>query len=83
MFTSSSQDVPQVLNMFPKMFPIIPQFKWHIVLPWLNMNISCKGGAKGKHDKACFYLGEGSMTRSASIWGREGYLIEECPMFQK
>jgi len=43
----------QVLNMFP----IIS----HFVLPWLNMNINCKGGAEGKHDKACFYLGEGSI----------------------
>jgi hypothetical protein len=43
------------------MFPIIS----HFVLPWLNMNINCKGGAKGKHDKACFYLGEGSILN----WG--------------
>jgi len=61
MFTSSSQDVLQV----PNVFPIIPHFKWHIVLPWLNMNINCKGGAKGKHDKACVYLGEGSIFN----WG--------------
>jgi hypothetical protein len=76
MFPSSSQgvalgfqNVPQVLNVFPNMFPIAIHFLFHIVFGQGSryLYISCKGGG-GKHDKTCFYFGEGSIFRLL-YWG--------------
>jgi hypothetical protein len=39
LFSSCSQFVPQVLNMFPKMFPLALHFLSHIVWPRFDFHI--------------------------------------------
>ncbi len=71
-FYVCSHQVPQVLNVFPKMFPIAPWFlipycSAMVPLPFVQVVM---GGPKG-----CFYSGEGSIFRLL-CWGVP-------PMFQK
>jgi hypothetical protein len=68
---SSSQRVPQVPNVFPKTFPIAFHFLSHIIWPCFNFHVcnlfgGGEVGAKVRHDRACFYFGEGS---TLLCWG--------------
>ncbi len=73
MFSSGSQHVPQICNVSPKMFSIAPLF-FSLAMVQFSCIYLVKVGAKGMHNKACFYSGEGSFFR---------FYVGKCLMLQK
>ncbi len=63
-FQPSSQDVPEVPNVFLKRFTVTPHFFSHVVWPCsTSMYITCEVGrcGKGSMTKHAYILGEGSI----------------------